>query len=102
MNLSRHSAPQMERKPHYRHKVASLRKNSVERIEVTLDKYNGSDLVNIAVVRDATGSHSLNGMKGTARYVTVQTGQLRDLIEALQDAERRAVAEGILPAELDA
>ena len=101
MNLSRHSAPQMDRKPRYRHKVASFRKNSMERIDVSLDEYNGSDLVNIAVVRDATGAHSLNGMKGTARYVTVQTRQLRDLIEALRTAERLAVAEGILSAEVD-
>ena len=100
MNLSQHSAPQMTRQPKYRHKVATLRKNSMERVGITLDEYNGNDLLNIAVVRDSTGSHALNHMKGTARYVTLQTRQLRDLIRCLQDAERRAVAEGILAPEV--
>jgi hypothetical protein len=87
----------MPRSPRYKHKVATLRKNSMERIDITLEEYNGCDLLNIAVVRDSTGRHFLNGMRGTARYVSVSTRLLPQLIEALQEAERQARAQGILP-----
>jgi len=96
MNLRRHTAPQMLREPKYRHKIASFRKNSMERVDVELIEYNGCDLAHIAVVRDASGHHSLNHMKGTARYVSLNVRQLPQLIEALQEAERRAIAEGFL------
>jgi len=80
----------MARAPSYRHKIASLRKNSMERIDVTLEEYNGTDLLNIAVVRDSTGSHTLNRMKETARYVSVGVRLLPQLIEALATAEHKA------------
>ena len=81
---------QDERAPRYKHKVATLRKNSMERLDITLEEYNGCDLVNLAVVRDSTGHHSLNRMKHTARYVSVSARLLPQLIEALQQAESRA------------
>jgi hypothetical protein len=96
MNLAPHSAPKMARTARYRHKIASVRKNSMERIDVTLEEYNGCDLLNLAVVRDSTGHHRLNGMRGTARYVSVNTRLLPQLIAALQDAERKAVEIRIL------
>jgi hypothetical protein len=97
MNLTPHSAPKMQRAPRYKHKVATLRKNSMERLDITLEEYNGCDLVNLAVVRDSSGHHTLNRMKHTARYVSVSARLLPQLIEALQEAERQARAQGILP-----
>ena len=96
MNLTPHSAPKMIRAPRYKHKVASLRKNSMERLDITLEEYNGADLVNLAVARDSTGHHRLNGMRGTARYVSLNARLLPQLIAALQEAERKAVELGIL------
>ena len=96
MNLIPHTAPQMGRAPRYRHRIANLRKNSMERLTVTLEEYNGADLLNIAVVRDSSGSHSLNRMKGTARFVSIGARLLPDIIRALQDAKAKAVELGIL------
>ena len=97
MDLTPHSAPKMQRAPRYKHKVATLRKNSMERLDITLEEYNGVDLLNLAVVRDSTGKHRLNGMRGTARYVSLSTRLLPQLIAALEEAKRRAIAEGLLP-----
>lgn len=97
LNLTPHSAPKMQRAPRYKHKVATLRKNSMERINITLEEYNGFDLVNLAVVRDSTGQHRLNGMRGTARYVSLHTRLLPQLIEALRTAEQKAKELGVLP-----
>src|SRR3954451_10647095 len=71
-----HTAPKMACAPRYRHKVASFRKNSMERVDVTLEEYNGLDLLNISVTRDSSGRHSLTKMRGTARYISLQTKQL--------------------------
>jgi hypothetical protein len=100
--LTRHSAPQMDRKPRYHIEVANIRKNSMERLQVLLTEYNGNDLVHVAVVRDATGQHRVRGMKGTARYVSLNVRQLPALIAGLEDARRRAVAEGLLAGEGEA
>ena len=89
MNLTPHSAPKMQRAPRYKHKVATLRKNSMERLDITLEEYNGCDLVNLAVVTDSTGHHRLNRMKHTARYVSVSARLPPQLIEALQEAEHQ-------------
>src|SRR5690349_6832936 len=72
MNLSPHTAPKMARAPRYRHKVASFRKNSMERVDVTLEEYNGLDLLNLSITRDSSGRHSLNRMRGTALYISLQ------------------------------
>jgi hypothetical protein len=90
MTLNPHSAPKMHRAPRYRHKVASIRKNSLERIEIELIEYNDNDLCHIAVKRDSSGHHSLNRMKETARYVSLNVRLLPQLIAALRDAEQRA------------
>ena len=79
MNLTPHSAPKMNRPPRYRHKVASFRKNSLERIDVEPTEYNGVDLCNIAVVRDSTGRHQLNAMHGTSRFVSIGIQLLPEL-----------------------
>jgi hypothetical protein len=101
MNLTPHSAPKMPRAARYKHKIATLRKNSMERLDITLEEYNGCDLLNLAVVRDSTGNHSLNRMKGTARFVSVNVCLLPQLIVALQDAQHRAHELGLLPSEID-
>ena len=88
----------MGRAPLYKIEIAALRKNSCERLHVSLEEYNGTDLTNLAVKRDGTGKHRLNGMKATARFVSIQTRLLPDLIRALQGAEARAIAEGLLQA----
>ena len=95
--LRRHTAPAMGRAPKYKYEIAALRKNSCERLHITLEEYNGTDLTNLAVKRDSTGKHRIGGMKGTARFVSIQTRQLPDLIKALQDAEAKATAMGLLP-----
>jgi hypothetical protein len=94
--LRRHTAPKMDRAASYKHQIATLRKNSMERLEVSLEEYNGADLCNIAVRRDSTGSHALNGMKATARFVSVNIRQLPALIAALQQAEAKAHEMGLL------
>jgi hypothetical protein len=86
----------MSRPPRYHITVASLRKNAMERLQVLLTEYNGNDLVHVAVVRDATGKHQVRGMKGTARYVSLNVRQLPALIAGLEEARRRAIAEGLL------
>jgi hypothetical protein len=96
MNLTPHSAPKMARGPRYRHKIATIRKNSMERLDVTLEEYNGADLLNLTVVRDSTGKHRLNGMRSTARYVSLNARLLPQLIAALQDAQRKAAELGII------
>ncbi|HEY7557158.1 MAG TPA: hypothetical protein VIH18_20340 [Candidatus Binatia bacterium] len=96
MTLNPHSAPKMSRAPRYRHKVASIRKNSLERIDIELIEYNGNDLCHIAVKRDSSGHHSLNRMKETARYVSLNVRLLPQLITALQDAQRKAFELGIV------
>ncbi len=96
MNLTPHSAPKMNRPPRYRHKIGSFHKNSLERVEVELTEYNGVDLCNIAVVRDDSGRHSLNGMKGTARYVSLGVRHLDRLISDLTKAREHAHAMGLL------
>jgi hypothetical protein len=58
----------------------------------------GADLCHVSVKRDGTGNHSLNKMKGTARYVSLSVRLLPQLIAALQDAEREALADGLLQA----
>jgi hypothetical protein len=88
--LNPHAAPAMGRAPRYKHRIASLRKNSCERLDISLEEYNGCDLLNLSVVRDSSGSHVLNRMKSTARFVSVSVRMLPDLIEALQAAERQA------------
>jgi hypothetical protein len=87
----------MGRAARYKHKVATLRKNSMERIDITLEEYNGADLLNLAVVRDSSGRHSLNGMRNTARYVSVNARLIPQIIAALQEAERKAQELGVLP-----
>jgi hypothetical protein len=99
LNLAPHSAPKMARAARYKHKVATLRKNSMERLDITLEEYNGADLLNIAVVRDSTGHHRLNGMRGTARYVSLNARLLPQLIAVLQDAQRKAAELGVLSFE---
>lgn len=86
----------MGRAPRYKHEVAALRKNSCERVHISLEEYNGIDLTNLAVKRDSTGKHRVGSMKQTARYVSIQTQQLPDLIKALQDAEAKARELGVL------
>ena len=84
----------MGRAPRYKHRIASLRKNSCERLDITLEEYNGADLLNLSVVATTVGRHALNRMKGTARFVSVGVRMLPDLIEALQAAERQALRDG--------
>lgn len=95
--LRRHSAPAMGRAPKYKHEIAAMRKNSCERVHISLEEYNGVDLLNLAVKRDSTGRHNLKDMKQTARFVSIQTRQLPELIKALQNAEAKAKAMGLLP-----
>jgi hypothetical protein len=94
--LRPHSAPKMSRAARYKHTIAKIRKNSCERLQVTLEEYNNTDLVNLSVVRDSTGHHSLNRMKGTARFVSLNVRLLPQLIAALQDAQRKAIELGII------
>lgn len=63
---------------------------------MSLEEYNGTDLCNLSVVRDSTGKHRTDRMKGTARFVSIQTAQLPTLIEALQEAARKAIEIGVL------
>ncbi len=56
MNLTPHTAPKMDRAPRYRHKVASFRKNSMERLDIVIEEYNGLDLLNLSVTRDSSGT----------------------------------------------
>src|SRR5687767_11951238 len=94
--LNPHSAPKMARAARYKHTIANIRKNSCERLQVTLEEYNNVDLVNLSVIRDNSGRHSLNGMRGTARFVSVNIRLLPQLIEALQDAQLKARELGVL------
>ncbi len=94
--LQRHSAPQMGRQARYKHQIASLRKNSCERLTVSIEEYNGTDLLNLAVKRDSTAKHRIGSMKQTARFVSIQVHQLPALIEALKNAEAKAREIGLL------
>lgn len=98
-SLNRHSAPKMNRDANYKHEIAKLRKNSCERLHVDLTEYNNMHLTNLSVQRDATGKHRVGRMKQTARFVSIQTHQLPALIEALQQAESKAIEIGALKKE---
>jgi hypothetical protein len=67
------------------------------RTDITLEEYNGADLLNLVVVRDSTGKHRLNGMRRTARHVSFNARLIPQLIAALKDAKHKAVELGVLP-----
>ncbi len=69
--LRRHSVPAMKRHAKYKHVIADLRKNSAERLGIQLEEYNRANLLSIIVRRNSTGRHSLRGMNGTARSVSI-------------------------------
>jgi len=97
--LHRHTAPKMNRETNYKFEIAKLRKNSCERLHVDLTEYRNMNLLNLSVQRDSTGKHRIGKMKQTARFVSIQVHQLPALIEALKEAETKAVEIGVLKKE---
>ncbi len=75
--------------------VAELRKNAREVVRVAIRETRGSRNVDLRVYAE-------NGRQepvATANGVSIKPALLRPIIAALREAERAAVAEGLLPAE---
>lgn len=66
--------------------VASLRKNARERIRVALDSFKGTDLCDIRVTVELSGGSGV--WVPTGKGVAFNRDLLREVIEALQEAER--------------
>ncbi len=64
--------------------LASFRKNAREEVHISLDEFNGHDLINIRVFYDAGNGDMRPGKQGLA----IRLEQLPDLMEALAIVER--------------
>jgi len=74
--------------------LATIRKNALEEIRVGLSEFNGHDLLNIRIWTDPRngGSERIPTKAGIACRVAL----LPEIIDALQQAEARARARGLL------
>lgn len=66
--------------------VATIRKNSLEEVRVSLTSFNGHDLVDVRTYADFTGNGG--DLRPTKKGVSLNRSRIRDLIEALEAAER--------------
>jgi hypothetical protein len=72
--------------------IATIRKNSREAMHVQLRTFKGYRSVDLRIfVLNGEGQPA-----PTAKGVSIRPAMLRDVIEALQAAERQAVAEGLI------
>ena len=80
--------------------VATISKNQIEEVRVTLGEYQGHKLVSVRVYAnwDSAGSPRRPTKKGIA----LKLERLPALISGLQEAERRARATGALKDEQEA
>jgi hypothetical protein len=74
--------------------VAELPKNKRERIRVALDRYADHDLVDIRICTPISENAGLWGP--TKKGISVRVASLPDLIDALIEAENRAIEKGLL------
>ncbi|WP_336042567.1 transcriptional coactivator p15/PC4 family protein [Pseudooceanicola nanhaiensis] len=74
--------------------IATIKKNSREELRVTLDEFRGHHLVNVRVFYDAGDGEMKPGKQGIA----VKVELLRELLAALDAAEKSARQAGLLEA----
>ena len=87
----------MDRPPAYDIACGDIRKNARERIRVSLHEYNGTDCLSVRVWYDPGNAHRPDEMRPSAKGLTVAARLVPDIIAALQEAERQALAAGLLP-----
>ena len=66
--------------------IATIRKNSKQELRVSLDHFQGHDLINMRVWFEADEGDMRPGKQG----VSIRTVLLPDLVRALEDAARAA------------
>ncbi len=74
--------------------IATIPKNATEEVRVNLSEYRGSHLVSIRVY--ANYKSPLDERTPTKKGVALNVKKLPELIVALQEAEREAIAAGLL------
>lgn len=75
------------------HVVATLQKNAIEEVHVTLDEYNGAQLIDIRVF---TQYRTTGEIGPTKKGVSLKLELLPQLVEALRQAETKARSQGLL------
>ena len=85
-------APRMQRPADYEFIIGELRKNTAERLRVTIHEFNGHDMLSarVYVGRD------IGQAKPTPKGITVYVSTLPKLIRLLQEAEAKARAEELI------
>jgi hypothetical protein len=74
--------------------IASLEKNSRERVRVALDEYQGVKLIDIRITTELSQGTGIQAP--TKKGVALNVAKLPELIDALQQAERRARELGLI------
>lgn len=76
--------------------VATIQKNSMEDVRVTLDEFSGHQLIDVRIYADfKTGNVETRGP--TKKGVSLNISRLPDLIAALVTAKAEAERRGLLP-----
>ena len=80
--------------------IAVIEKNGVEDVHIELSEYRGYDLVSVRIYANYDTDEAPK--RPTKKGVTLKVENLPDLIAALQEAERQAVAAGLLATKEEA
>ena len=72
--------------------VAVVRKNGLEEIRVSLDSYNGHDLLDVRTYADFSGAGE---RRATKKGISLRVDALPELITALHKAEAQARGRGL-------
>ncbi len=78
--------------------VAELRKNGREVVRVAIREFHGCHNVDLRVYAE----NGRQEVVPTAKGISIKPALLRPVIDALREAERVAVAEGLISAEVKA
>ena len=79
-------------------RVATIAKNQIEELRITLTNFKGHDLVDIRIFAEPYADDG-EGKRATKKGVCLSLEKLPELIEALQKAEEEARAHGLLDVE---
>lgn len=71
--------------------LASFPKNSREEVQISLDEFNGHDLINMRVWFQATNGE----MRPSRQGLSIRVEQFADLMEALRTVEQALESEAV-------
>jgi hypothetical protein len=74
--------------------IAVIEKNAIEEVHIALSEYRDHDLVSVRIYANYASAEEVK--RPTRKGVTLKVEKLPDLIAALQEAEQRARAAGLL------